>query len=229
MKNIKESVLIVIICFVLGLIVLPVFSVSRLLAEKELCLNRLMHIGNAIALYTNDYNGYYPLGRSHTSGTWQQVLTPYVEAGEVFFCPSSDRQPNYSMNVNENILKIGLNHNYSANFAVMGDFNDDITIKNYPARRFGDLKNPENLICVLDGSMYIFEPKLGLVTSKTMYIPGMGLAGVTCTFDDEFSKNDFYKGRHDQGVNILYADAHAGFMKSRAVFNMIKEGEGFLP
>ena len=188
-----------------------------------------MSIGNAMALYVQDYNGFYPLGRSHTSGTWQQVLTPYVQAGEVFFCPSSDRVPDYSLNVNDNILKYGLAHNYSANFAILGDFNDDITIKNYPSRRFSDLKNPQNLVAVSDGSYYVFEPKLGLVTSKSMYLPGMGLMGVTCSFDDEFSKSDFYKGRHDQGVNILYADAHAGFKKSRDVYKMIKDGEGFLP
>ncbi len=229
MKALKNTIFIVFICFVLGVIVMPVFSTSKLLLEKGYCLNRLMIIGNAIAMYTNDYNGYYPLGRNHTSGTWQQVLLRYVDNGEVFFCPSSDSQPDYSLGANDNVTKYGLRHNYTANFAILGDFNDDITIQKYPPRRFVDLKNPQDLIAILDGSYYIFEPKLGSVTNTSIYLPGMGLGGVTCSFDDEFSKSDFYKGRHDQGVNILFADAHAGFLKSRDVFNMIKTGEGFLP
>ena len=225
MKNrIRDYIFVFLILAVVSIIVSPVFSESKLLADKSLCMERLKNLGFAIMLYGGDNNNTFPLARNSKSGTWQQVIIPYVAEGECFFCPSSKNVPDYSQNVSWNVLNRSLGRNYGANTKVMGDGENDITLGQYPARVYETLPSPENTVMIFDAGSYIEEPAERCFASALQYLPGFALAGSSCPDfgEDYFAKMDFAKGRHDQGINIMFSDCHGEFHKSKEMGRLLR-------
>ena len=108
-----ELLVVITIIIILAAILFPVFARVRRAAQKTACLSNLREIGNAVRMYTNDYDECYPLvsgfgpaldlvqslwngigwinTRSDTmsQSRWlPNLLWPYIKNSKLWLCPS---------------------------------------------------------------------------------------------------------------------------------------------
>lgn len=96
-----ELLVVIAIIAILAAILFPVFAKARERARQTSCLNNLKQIGTAVQMYTDDWDGEYPVGHftagddgSHEGhdeeGEWKSALMPHIRTDQVFRCPSDD-------------------------------------------------------------------------------------------------------------------------------------------
>jgi prepilin-type N-terminal cleavage/methylation domain-containing protein/prepilin-type processing-associated H-X9-DG protein len=103
-----ELLVVIAVIAVLAALLFPVFATARGKAREISCLSNLRQNGTAIAMYTQDYDGYYPYAvdpaDKNKPGIWgsepdfqallaqmpyvHEVLQPYIKSKEIFHCPS---------------------------------------------------------------------------------------------------------------------------------------------
>src|SRR5438067_2038436 len=100
-----ELLVVIAIVAILAAILFPVFARAREAARKTSCQSNLRQLGTALAMYTQDYEGCYPLHYtlppSFTSGGYwfgplnagvvdspQALLYPYTLNPQLQLCPS---------------------------------------------------------------------------------------------------------------------------------------------
>lgn len=84
-----ELLVVIAIIAILAAILFPVFAQSREKARQTTCLSNLKQLGNALAIYSQDFDETMmttQLGERR----WPQLLTPYVKERAFVFCPSAD-------------------------------------------------------------------------------------------------------------------------------------------
>ena len=87
-----ELLVVIAIIAILAAILFPVFAMAREAARKSTCQSNLKQIGTAIAMYTQDYDGTYPMVRyqiGYPHLTWKEEIYPYVKNAGIFHCPSN--------------------------------------------------------------------------------------------------------------------------------------------
>ena len=92
-----ELLVVIAIIAILAAILFPVFARARESARKTQCLSNMKQLGNAIMMYTNDYDEYFPelagggcWGRAGIANAlWSRQIYPYVKNKGVFNCPSA--------------------------------------------------------------------------------------------------------------------------------------------
>ncbi len=203
-----ELLVVIAIIAILAAILFPVFAQAREKARQTTCLSNLKQLGTALMLYVDDNHETYPQARIAGFYSWNIRLFPYVKSNGVFLCPSSYADYSGLDFSNYN----GINANYSANTSVMAD---DAGVK---AAR---VKTPSNVIAIYEASYYIMDPGANLWNGLYgCWLPGAGLAGATphSSLTNADALVDFNNGRHNEGINICYADGHAQFEKSVTVY-----------
>jgi prepilin-type N-terminal cleavage/methylation domain-containing protein/prepilin-type processing-associated H-X9-DG protein len=86
-----ELLVVIAIIAILAAILFPVFARAREKARQASCQSNLKQLGIAVAQYTQDYDGMYPMAWSEsygTGGNWMNYVQPYVKSLQVFRCPS---------------------------------------------------------------------------------------------------------------------------------------------
>ena len=209
-----ELLVVIAIIAILAAILFPVFAQAREKARQTTCLSNLKQLGTALMLYVDDNHETYPQARIAGFYSWNIRLFPYVKSNGVFLCPSSYADYSGLDFSNYN----GISANYSANTSVMGD---DLGVK---AAR---VKSPSNVIAIYEASYYIMDPGANLWNGLySCWLPGAGLAGASASTHSSSplkslsgdAYQDFMNGRHNEGINICYADGHAAFEKSATVY-----------
>ncbi len=203
-----ELLVVIAIIAILAAILFPVFAQAREKARQATCLSNLKQLGTALMLYVDDNHETYPPARTQGYYGWNIRLFPYVKANGVFFCPSS--YVDYSGVDASNTTVAG--GSYGANTNVMPD---DAGVKQ--AR----VKSPSNVITIFEASYYIMDP--AAVRWNGLYgcwLPGAGLNGraANSQLTNPDGLADFKNGRHNEGINLCYADGHAQFEKSLQVY-----------
>ena len=108
-----ELLVVIAIIAILAAILFPVFAQAREAARKASCLSNTKQMGNAIQMYTQDYDEVLPAtGYAYIQGVsvndlrqpkWMDVLQPYVKNDAVFNCPSdTDPKKFVSLSTNPN-------------------------------------------------------------------------------------------------------------------------------
>jgi prepilin-type N-terminal cleavage/methylation domain-containing protein/prepilin-type processing-associated H-X9-DG protein len=93
-----ELLVVVAIIAILAAMLLPALSRARERARMATCQNNLKQIGQAMHMYANDYNDYFPTW-SMSNASWVQLLLPYVNYKcSLWICPSS---PEYRTMAND--------------------------------------------------------------------------------------------------------------------------------
>ncbi len=92
----SAAVMLVMLVFVpiVAAVLLPVFAQAREKARSTVCMDRMRHVGLAMAMYAQDYDGHDPLRQD-----WCDSLLPYARGreggaapGSIFQCPSLPQQ-----------------------------------------------------------------------------------------------------------------------------------------
>ena len=209
-----ELLVVIAIIAILAAILFPVFAQAREKARQTSCLSNLKQIGTAMMLYTDDNHETYPMVRGYLM--WYQNLLGYTKTADVFYCPSywTNKDKNYDDNWNV-LNNFG---GYAANVNLLGDKDEGNAALN-KARKMARVKSPSNMVCFLDGGSV--WSRLDWYNNIYCYLPGSGLAGGNDPGLSGDALSDFNNGRHNEGVNICFADGHAAFEKSVTVWDWI--------
>ncbi len=101
-----ELLVVIAIISILAAILLPVFARAREKARQIVCISNMKQISMGILLYTDDYDGSFPLHQFPTgnsefaslpplpsqpwnAGNWIWTTQPYIRSWSVFTCPSA--------------------------------------------------------------------------------------------------------------------------------------------
>ena len=82
-----ELLVVIAIIAILAAILFPVFARAREKAREATCLSNMKQITLGILMYSQDYDGYYPMSRYSVSGMysgnvyWARAVDPYIKAG----------------------------------------------------------------------------------------------------------------------------------------------------
>ena len=72
---------------ILAAILLPVFGRARDKAQQTACMSNLKQIGVALHIYATENDDSLP-----PADSWREALEPYLQAEEVYMCPSTGEQ-----------------------------------------------------------------------------------------------------------------------------------------
>ena len=204
-----ELLVVIAIIAILAAILFPVFAQAREKARQTSCLSNLKQIGTAMMLYTDDNHETFPMVRNGYQ-TSHQCLVHYTKTCDVFFCPSYWTEKNKAWSDNDNVCNIF--GGYAGNMHLLGDTGS----AGFNATKLARVKSPSNVVAFIEcGSIYCRID--WLKTCEYTYLPGGALGGITDPGYTGDAASDFNNGRHNEGINITYADGHASFEKSAEV------------
>ena len=223
-----ELLVVIAIIAILAAILFPVFAQARAKARQTACLSNMKQIGTAIAMYTQDYDEYYPVNNMAFNaandyqvwGSWMQEVQPFMKNAQVFFCPDATRDdtttllgpdgtaagsisvPNFQIGGSEGVFMNGGNNPRTGAAA--------------RAINLAAIGKPASL-CLVADSTHILIPSM----DRVMYANKPASAS-----------GDFYSGwpttpgsaraipnwaRHSGGSTIVFGDGHAKWYSQGAM------------
>jgi len=191
-----ELLVVIAIIAILAAILFPVFAKAREKARQTSCLSNLKQIGLAFHQYSQDYDERWPLnaytcpaGAGSTDNgvteLWYHPLNPYIKNYQIFKCPSATYNPMGTLGPSGKPL-------YSSAAAY-----------GWAAWHIGTTQYTL-LSGVADAD--ILDPAQTLVCADAK-----GYYRVTGQKDGLYNDVQL-DGRHNDGVNVLFADGHAKWM-----------------
>ena len=84
-----ELLVVIAIIAILAAILFPVFGRARENARRSSCQSNLKQIGLGVLQYAQDYDEKLPSLNTGGSGTWRQIIQPYIKSAQLFKCPSN--------------------------------------------------------------------------------------------------------------------------------------------
>lgn len=216
-----ELLVVIAIIAILAAILFPVFARARENARRSSCQSNLKQQGLAIMQYTQDYDEKFPLaaialptdantpGGVWSAGTWfwPQLVHTYHKSTQVFFCPSS------SYPVQSSAPENSKEGHYGANRLIIPISTTSVALASVVA--------PAGTYLLFDSSNYALSPVSVVTPAADLFLPGT--AGLTtaptfaATDNRQALKKDYETGRHFGGVNMVYVDGHAKWLRSEVV------------
>ena len=204
-----ELLVVIAIIAILAAILFPVFAKAREKARQTTCASNMKNLGTAIMMYAQDYDELYPfayLDTTYKGGAftdWYGNLQPYVKNTQVYLCPSAPTTNPY----------IG---NYSSNRGIMPyHFGGYETA----AMSTAAVSSPADIYAIFDGGYFsLANTDLGLCGAYDAWLPGSGNFNGVAWQGNSAYRSDYLNGRHNEGVNMAFADGHVKFLKSQIVW-----------
>jgi prepilin-type N-terminal cleavage/methylation domain-containing protein/prepilin-type processing-associated H-X9-DG protein len=229
-----ELLVVIAIIAILAAILFPVFGQAREKARAISCLSNSKQIGTGIAMYTQDYDERFPTGGrgllpgEPSTGTnrWDKLVMPYIKNGArasdgrgaagMFVCPSRPRFKQAGGNPPRSL-------GYGCNGNIMGW--GDITNPNQaaPGRSLAEITSPAGTFVVAEGTQCTcavtnntdpdtWDQFEDAATDWQIQAPGnWSNNNATHYANCDGSRNQARRpiGRHNKGLNVVYADGHA--------------------
>ncbi len=214
-----ELLVVIAIIAILAAILFPVFARAREKARQASCLSNVRQMSNATMMYLQDYDEVFPGGLTGAPGAGQgpasqspyftiykltgDVIYPYVMNRQIFFCPSADGGEMYACD-------------YGFNRRLCRDLRSENPVA------LGDIEAPaEVFLCFDSGAYMIHDSYLTNPSGNFWYIPGTAVGRDPATLTPYaltgFAAGDFVDGRHNEGINVGFADGHAKWLSGQYV------------
>jgi len=193
-----EILIVLALVGLLSALLFPVFARARDRARIATCASNLRQIGQAIQMYVNDNNRFYPsvippLPISQCA--WADRIERYAKSPAIFRCPSYP-EGEYRSGCPEFDPS---GPQYDGSY----DLNDLRTTSDFLADRESvhesRFQHPSGTILALDGQGSVVSPGRNTVTDTT-YLIGQRV-----------------KVRHNGGDNLLFADGHVKWLSLEAM------------
>jgi prepilin-type N-terminal cleavage/methylation domain-containing protein/prepilin-type processing-associated H-X9-DG protein len=220
-----ELLVVIAIIAILAAILFPVFARARENARRASCQSNLKQIGLAVMQYLQDYDEYYPRSVSYNSSlpptgqtpwlgagawSWGEITYPYHKSTQILFCPGG------GSSTNPIAFNYGANRRIMAVQTAAGSAND-------PIIHSAAIVAASKTYLIMDAGVYQVQVTHALTvppgpTGTNQYIPGLADAkGETSVVANDFARKDCQSGRHFGGINMVFADGHAKWLKTSVV------------
>ena len=187
-----ELLVVIAIIAILAAILFPVFAKAREKARQTNCMSNLKQLGLGTMQYAQDYDEQLPVayrGPSwcDASGSWRQIILPYVKNSQIYKCPSFSGGTTCA--ATDLIPNLGC-YGSAAGWAEVSP----------PYLALSSFQAPADTLLLGENndSDWVVEPLIG-ACSLTYTAPGTVYM------------------RHNEGANWAYCDGHAKWQKSDAV------------
>lgn len=214
-----ELLVVIAIIAILAAILFPVFAKAREKARQAACTSNLKQIGLAFIQYSQDYDGLLPQAYDATNGTlWAYKVAPYVQKAKDtnwYTGVGSDfmRCPTSGAHINTGDMatwySYGVNYPYVFGYNAVGNVRPSAVLDKVPANVFlaGDATN-----------FNVYHPLEWGLFSRGVDTDGDGIKDSSP--DGAYPFQNYMDGlnpRHSDGVNFVFGDGHAKWVKKQAI------------
>ncbi len=199
-----ELLVVIAVVAILSSVLMPVFGRARAAARTTACVSNLRQIGQAFAMYAQDWDGNLPAAMPYAAvapagRAWMIALQPYVKDARIWVCPENTMPvPSYAYNTFLGFPRLmGTAYGYS------GLALDAITV---PSNTFLAYDTPNNQAGVnnLNGAM----------GSYMMFVMPGQLAERHPNWESAYRERaPWQRPRHNDGNNIAFADGHVRWVR----------------
>jgi len=215
-----ELLVVIAIIAILAAILFPVFAQAREKARQTTCLSNMKQLGLSVMMYTDDFEETYPCGSSdfwngvRAWGGYVDALAPYVKNKKMFVCPSDGTKDCITHKTT-----FGSNFLTADTTLVDKDLNAYLSYAyNYALETTatGALSYPADTAMVIEHTQrpYFYSNKDQSITDVNTYYL------IHAAADTDAGKRVLNGARHNEGMNMNYADGHAKFVKKGAIANV---------
>jgi prepilin-type N-terminal cleavage/methylation domain-containing protein len=197
-----ELLVVIAIIAILAAILFPVFARARENARRASCLSNLKQIGLGAMMYSQDYDGNYMIHYDATPGNaklWPQILQPYLKSAQIFDCPSATHKNTGGY---DSQISYGLNYWLSRYY--YSDATESGITKPSETVLITETTNYANT-----AGYYLIYPSYYGYTYPTSSAYGF----------DSTSAYSLLAERHFDGVDVVWADGHAKWVKTSLLKN----------
>jgi prepilin-type N-terminal cleavage/methylation domain-containing protein/prepilin-type processing-associated H-X9-DG protein len=196
-----ELLVVIAIIAILAAILFPVFAQARTKARQIACLSGMKQIGNAIVMYSQDYDEMFVPGNvANGSGTnyYDFLLDPYVKSRDVWTCLDAVTA------TATQVRNIGMNEAVAIPLGRLTN--------TYPALALADMDSPAELIAMSDTLPNEWNRDSSFGTGS------FGQAFQACRAAQQAARGSINLNenrltapylRHSTGGNYAFADGHA--------------------
>lgn len=207
-----ELLVVIAIIAILAAILFPVFAQARERARRASCLSNLKQIGLASMQYTQDYDEkimpsyVYTYGQNDPRDQWYTIIEPYTKSTQILLCPSAT---GYASNPGPSYMMLGIGYNPASaaipTSSMLDYYHGLCTPACTRSISMAQAARPSESILMMENSYY--DTATG--TPNMTFAAGTYFGPSILTVD--------YKGRHQEGHNILYVDGHAKWKKADSI------------
>jgi len=197
-----ELLVVIAIIAILAAILFPVFAESRAKARQTACLSNVRQLGMALMQYAEDNDEGYWLGPYTVDVGGRRVrhgppdfIFPYVKNAALFSCPSEPKEADLKLFLEETEARGGCVG------GATGAWPGNVRYYSYTTNRF------------LFGRKMVEVPRASQTSVQFdgYVVCGGNPPGNLTTILARPGKSP----RHHEGLNVCYADGHAGYQKAR--------------
>ncbi len=209
-----ELLVVIAIISILAAILFPVFARARENARRTSCLSNIKQMGLGMMQYMQDYDDVYPM---HYNGTerWPQIMNPYVKSNQLYQCPSRDAGFEYKGDYTS-AGTIGYGMNYWLNSFYYPSSTDK-------GIRMAAIQRPTETVWIAEINGIPRGSDPGVVNEHQSYPSYYGKFANPTSTTYGMSVTPETKGRlttrHLDGLNVLWADGHAKWLKRDVLEN----------
>lgn len=204
-----ELLVVIAVVAILSSVLMPVFGRARAAARSTACVSNLRQIGQAFAMYAQDWDGSLPSAMPYMAvapegRAWMRALVPYVKDARVWVCPENTAPvPSYAYN-----MFLGFPRMLGTAYGYSGLALDMITV---PANTLLAYDTPNNRADAnnLNGASASY---------MTYVMPGQ-LAERHPNWESAYRERAAWqRPRHNDGNNIVFADGHVRWVRLAVQF-----------
>jgi prepilin-type N-terminal cleavage/methylation domain-containing protein/prepilin-type processing-associated H-X9-DG protein len=201
-----ELLVVIAIIAILAAILFPVFAQARESARKASCQSNLKQMGTAWIMYAQDYDETTCNNTWNGGGFWEnqifiERLQPYIKNYQVVRCPS-DALPWVAFDMQDNFDRGGPYRDIVGSYAH----------QSWGVNKLASIAAPADFFIIWDASGYGGQGFNAWIGPET----------VTGAF--QWGKPYLFSARHQNQLNMAFADGHVKTMRCSQVFPCNKNG-----